>query len=384
MTSSDDLPLPLGTVLLHIGPQKTGTSGLQGAFHGARRRLEGQGVHYAGAGRQSRKAAIAAASGEDSERATSRAARDRHWQALLGDVEHATAARVVVSSEDFADAEPEAIQRIVRDLGAERVHIVVTLRPLDRILPSQWQQLVQGGATTSYEDWLENVLDKPTSGDARLFWHRHRHDELIARWGAIVGTDNVTAVVVDDRRPEAVLRAFEHLLGVRETTLRPVLEGANRSLTRAEIELVRAAHAAFRAAEIPTRLRLDVVARGMAASAKLREPAREEQRVATPSSLLERVRTVSVDVVDGIRELGVRVLGDLSSLQAQPAAAQAADAATTVAAWPAIQRLAVSGALQQTGLTRGTARPAPKLADWSTTRIASHVVGRLKGLARTP
>ncbi|MEJ7756576.1 MAG: hypothetical protein WKF83_09890 [Nocardioidaceae bacterium] len=36
-----DLLLPKGTRLLHIGPHKTGTTSLQGAFHNNRDRLAG-------------------------------------------------------------------------------------------------------------------------------------------------------------------------------------------------------------------------------------------------------------------------------------------------------------------------------------------------------
>jgi len=382
VTTADDLPLPEGTRLLHIGPQKTGTSGLQRAFHAARRRLGQQGVHYAGANRQPRKAAIAAASGEESARAGNRAARGKHWTALVRDVEAASAARVVISSEDFADADPEAIRRIVGDLDPKRVHVVATLRPLDRILPSQWQQLVQGGMTQPYADWLANVFNRPSTGDAKLFWRRHRHHELIARWVAVVGQGNVTAVVVDDGRPEAALRAFEQLLGLREGTLEPVSEGANRSLTRSEVELVRAAHTAFRNAAVDARVRLDVVTRGLAAAAKVREAAGDEPRVGTPQSLHDRVSATSLEIVDGIRASGVRVLGDLDSLAAQTIARVDAGDRAGEAAWPAVQQHALLGVLQQTGLTRGAARPAPYLAGWSTPRLASHLVGRLKGVAR--
>lgn len=39
---------PDGSVILHIGPHKTGTTTLQAAFHQNREPLEAQGVHYVG------------------------------------------------------------------------------------------------------------------------------------------------------------------------------------------------------------------------------------------------------------------------------------------------------------------------------------------------
>src|SRR3989304_5738516 len=56
---TEGLLLPEGTRLLHIGPHKTGTTTIQGAFHGARADLLSQGVRYAGRSRQQAQAAHA-------------------------------------------------------------------------------------------------------------------------------------------------------------------------------------------------------------------------------------------------------------------------------------------------------------------------------------
>ena len=86
----------------------------------------------------------------------------------------------------MCEASPGSIATIVGDLDAARVHIVVTLRPLAKILPSQWQQFVQA-RTPSYDDFLVTIFGGKGEGQAPLFWRRHRHDELIARWVAVAG-----------------------------------------------------------------------------------------------------------------------------------------------------------------------------------------------------
>ena len=53
------LLLKPGARLLHIGPHKTGTTAIQGAFDLARARLAAHGVVYAGAERQPLLAALA-------------------------------------------------------------------------------------------------------------------------------------------------------------------------------------------------------------------------------------------------------------------------------------------------------------------------------------
>src|SRR4029077_546574 len=126
--------------------------------------------------------------------------------------------RVVMSSEFFADATPEAIRRIVRDLDPDRIHVAVPLRPLAAILTSQWAQYVADGLGAPFDSWLRATL---TPGNLRFspsFWVRHRHDALIARWAEVVGPERVSVVVVDAERG-AVLRAFERLLGLPDGTL---------------------------------------------------------------------------------------------------------------------------------------------------------------------
>ena len=83
------------------------------------------------------------------------------WRLLVNEVRRAKEPRVVLSSEFLADARPDAIRTIVGDLGAEQVHVVVTLRPLARIVPSQWQQFVQSGLRQSYDDWLDVMFKGP-------------------------------------------------------------------------------------------------------------------------------------------------------------------------------------------------------------------------------
>src|SRR4029079_4184492 len=138
-------------------------------------------------------------------------------------------------------------KRIAHDLGRDRIHVVMTLRPLAVILPSQYQQFVQGGMTRPYEEWLGALLaDPPRKERSPLFWQRHRHDELVARWANVVGIDRVTVIVADDKEPDAVPRVVQRLVWLLPGTLELEWNSSNRSLTRAEIELVRALNRAFR------------------------------------------------------------------------------------------------------------------------------------------
>jgi hypothetical protein len=395
----DDVLLPEGTRLLHIGPHKTGTTTLQGSFHAARRKLERQGVFYASPNRQAMQAARAVA-GRPSAYIGGRVPAEENWVKLVQDVDASTAKRVLISAEAFADAGPPAARRLINDLDPALIHVVATLRPFARILPSQWQQYVQNGLARSFDEWLRAIFEEPDRAGSPAFWHRHRHDALIERWAGIVGPDRMTVVIVDERDHEASLRTFERLLGLSVGTLRPPEGIYNRSLTRAEVELVRAMHGAAIKLGLEKGLRLNLVLHGGASSMKLRQPGKDEPRIEIPGWAQDRVTTAARAIVEGIRASGVRVIGNLDSLVDPPVPGDTPQAHVSADGWSASLGRALLGVLIETGLTRGpnavagqawlddpgavtTARrraTSEVLANWSSSRLASIVFGRVRSV----
>ena len=227
--------LPSGTRLLHVGPHKTGSSAIQGALHTARERLAARDIIYPGRGRQTLWP-ILAVTGQPPLRGEP--TPDIAWWARLAtDIRSAGDRKVVLSSEFFSESDDATAARVVADLGPG-VHVVVTLRSLGRILPSQWQQYIQNGYRFRYEQWLEGILSDPPCTPTPGFWRRHRHDELVSRWAGVVGAPNVTVVVLDETNRLMLLRTFEAMLGLPDGFLTPAPGAANRSLSRSEAELV--------------------------------------------------------------------------------------------------------------------------------------------------
>src|SRR5436190_417518 len=148
-----------GSRLLHIGPHKTGTTAIQGALHPARERLAAEGVVYPGRGRQPLWP-ILAVTGQPALLGGPRP-EISYWDNLVREIRAAGDQRVVLSSEFFAEADDATARRVIADLGGARVHVVVTLRSLTRILPSQWQQYLQNGFHFRYLEWLEGILSDP-------------------------------------------------------------------------------------------------------------------------------------------------------------------------------------------------------------------------------
>jgi hypothetical protein len=312
---------------VHIGPHKTGTTAIQGALFDAREWLAEQGVEYPGDDRHPMYAALAVTARPSM--MGDATPNERHWRKLVDEVSATDDRTAVVSSEFFAEADEEAIGRIVAELGGERVHVVVTLRPLVKILPSQWQQYVQNGLRMGYGDWLEHMLRKPPYEQPNpSFWRRHRHDRLIERWARAVGPQNVTVIVVDDSDREMLMRAFESLLGLPGGILAPVPDAANRSLTLGEIEMVRQFNIEFRSHDLPERLYSKLLRYGAVPAMKMgRTPAPDEPRVTTPAWAREEAARVGAEIADHVARLGVRVVGDLGLLRKIPSIPSGAEVA---------------------------------------------------------
>ncbi len=348
------LLLPSGTRIVHIGPHKTGTSGLQAALFVARARLEQQGVYYASEGRHAMTAVLAGMNLPNAWADDREPPPRWKWERLLRKIRDSKAERVVISSEFFSDGRPDAIRRVIDELDPARVHVVVTLRPLAKIIPSQWQQWVQNQVTTPLDGWVRDLIEKPDGPPGATFWRRHRHDQLIRTWAEVVGTDKVTAVALDDGDHEMVLRVFERLTGLRDGTLEPVSSFANRSMTLPEIEVIRAFNKAYRAESLSRKVYTRVVRFGATALMESREPSPDEPKIELPAWSLEPIAEIQRDVIDGIRGSGVRVVGDLDGLDYLPPARVDVGGPVTVS--PEVAATAAMGVLIASGLARGTAR----------------------------
>jgi hypothetical protein len=287
------------------------------------------------------------------------------WNDLLGEARRAREPRVVVSSEFFSWATTEAIERIARDLDGQRLHVVVTLRPLGRILPSQWQQNVQAGMIQTYEEWLGQVFGERPGKARDAFWQLHRHDLLIERWAAVLGAERMTAVVVDERDHAMLLRVFEGFLGLREGTLVAERDLSNRSMTLAEVEAVRAFNVAAKEAAVTRAIQAKTMRYGAAIHMKQREPGPDEARIDTPAWALERAREVDQEMAPAITATGVRVVGNLGAL-AEPGPGRPGEAAPVgpVLVSPRVAAEMALGVLIASGMARADGTPVAAGPVW--------------------
>lgn len=313
--------LPDGTHLLHIGPQKTGSTAIQGALHEAREAIREHGVVYPGPDAKPRDAAEV---GLGFSRIRPRGSDDA-YDDLLRQVHDPTARVACVSLEAFGRADDEQAARVVEALGGERPHVLMVARRYDGLLPSQWQQRVKSRLRLSYDEWLRVVLGDPDPDESLWsnLWVPHDTLAVVDRWGALVGHDNVTVVVADGTRDQ-LHRAFEDLLGLPDGILPREAGQANSSLSLDRTELVRALNEEFhrRGWKATKKFEQHELMRLGAVRALVNLPPDPSapRNPPLPDWAWPRLVELSDRRVEGLAASRARIVGDLELLRVTPSA----------------------------------------------------------------
>jgi hypothetical protein len=374
--------LPDSGRLVHIGPPKTGSTAIQGAMFAARDALHNQGVHYVGNQPHSDDA-IRAVMGRPSFRYRGQVPPARLWADILDEVRTAREPRVVLSSEFLAGADASTARRISTEFDARRTYALAMLRPLATLLPSQWQQNVRRGSREALEPWLRRVLGIEGTPEA-LFWRDHRTDRTLSHWVEAVGADHVVAVVLDDEDRLGLFRWFEHGLRLRDGTLQPQDDVANRSLTLTEAEAVRALNGAFEDAGIDWTTHARLVHMGAAVQLWRRPTDPADPRIELPQWALDRALELDAEMLAAIRGSGVHLDGDPGTLLRPRESRLPGDRQPQVAIPPDMAAAMAIGLLYGTGLVRDPDVPVkprawlnpPALVPFSARQLAVAILGR--------
>ena len=300
--------LPERAVLVHVGPYKTGTTAIQSSLHEHRAELAAHGVTYPGRYHRQMRPSWALLGRSRVGEADVPA---REWDGLVDEVRAATG-RVVISSEDFASARPKHVRKLVQDLGADRVQVLIVARRLDKLLPSAWQERVKSvNETRTYDAWLREVLSPERDGDAaRVFWHNHGLQTLIERWGAALPAERVLVLVNEESDRRLQPETFERLLGLPEGRLTPGPH-ANTSLSMERIELCRQVNVAAEARGWVGLRGLNSPRRAMLTGLRAAPLADFETLIPPlPAWTGSRLEELSAERARSVAESGARVLGD--------------------------------------------------------------------------
>ncbi|NLF06254.1 MAG: hypothetical protein GX593_14820 [Actinomycetales bacterium] len=307
-----------GTRILHVGPPKTATTSIQAAFHASRKELAKHSVVYAGRTRHSRAPATAIAM-EKLGVEFSRAALEQ-WDVLAQEIRESDARVTVLSSEGLSYANVERGRRIVDQIGGA-AHVVITMRPAARMVPSVWQQRVRRGSDQPLDAWLEQVFDRDAAGEftATHYWGRFGLDRLVATWSDVVGAENVTVVVLDPSDHDLAYRAFEDLVGVPSGTLSHVASLANESFPFAELETIRQFNELFYAAGGTRKEWLETIRkRGFGEFRQPGSPQLTGAKADVPRWVAEQANDVASGWIEALRTFEGRLIGDPAHLLVDP------------------------------------------------------------------
>ena len=304
-------------MVLHVGIHKTGTTAIQAALADARADLAAHGVSYPGRKQAQHGAALAVIERTWGWKERGGRPPDLARFDTLVKQSQAARGRVIASSEFFCEANVDQAAFVAERLGRDRLHVVITLRNLGRLLPSSWQQYLKYGLTKPYDDWLEVIFETPgRSKVSPSFWRRNDHAKVVANWADAVGPDRVTVLVLEDVDLSAQFHTFAQLLAVPEPILVDRMNlTSNRSMTAAEAELLVRLNA-----QVKDRMQWDeyvrLVRRGVALGmVERREPGKDEPRLHTPDWALDAAAEQGRIAADAIAASGVRVVGDLDLLR---------------------------------------------------------------------
>lgn len=315
-------PLPETSILFHAGFHKTGTTAIQSALASSREEMVAHGVLYPGKRRSHHRAAMVVTNRTWGwEERGGRRTNPAYWTKLVAEVA-AHPSRVVISSEAFALADNEALDRIMAELVPPEgphaeMHVVLTLRPMARLLSSSWQQYLKYGLSMGYEKWLRSAFaNPPECPPTPHFWRRNDHAGIAQRWAELVGPQRVHLLILDESDRSFLMRTFEGLLDLPPGLLvpDPAISAGNRSMTAAEAELLRRVNAGgINRWDWPKYERL--VRRGaVMRMVESRQPDPTEEPVGTPQWAVDAAAEFGGRTAERIAALGVVVHGDLDSL----------------------------------------------------------------------
>ena len=315
--TDDELLLPSGAVLLHIGPYKTGSTAIQSAMFARRDEMDQYGVSYPGNWR--RLFHIGHALLRWAPRAFQVPDVSR-WDDFAADVRATTDRRVCISTEDFGRIrEPERTRKIVQDLGADRLHVIAVARAYHRLLPSQWQERVKSHGVDGYDEWLRLVLGDDEEAEAhRSFRTSHDVAWMTSMWLPHLPPERFTIVVTDDSDRGLLPRTFEQMLGLPDGFL-TLDDNSNASLSFEATEMLRGVNEVFERQGWSAQAYTRYLQRGLvpALQTGARSPL-ETSIPPLPAWARDAVLKRSEERIQAIRDSGVNVVGDLEA----PAAAR--------------------------------------------------------------
>lgn len=309
-------------MFLHIGASKTGTSALQRGLSTSRSSLAEQGVGMPLVGRPDHARTLLRPLGWVTASGFVRDPKPIRLQRVAARLLDTPGDRLLLTCEDLCEADTERIELLVKAFAEADVEprVVLTVRGLSSVIPSEWQQFLKHRLTLDYPTFLSRVRDRQGPW-ARHFWLRQDVEAICRRWVDVVGRDRLDVVVTPDRTsdPHGLYRMFGDTVGFDPDRLSWPKRDVNASWGYVEAELYRRVNETLGKRlrryerDYQPGLRWPLVRGALPRGASARIP--------LPPDHLGWVGEAAQAHVDYLRTSGIRVHGDLERLLPGPGSA---------------------------------------------------------------
>src|SRR5215469_7208072 len=180
-------------VYVHVGEPKTGTTFLQDVLWGNRPALAARGIVLPGYNPRDHIRARRDLRAEPRDPSDLADPWAGEWDVLSGQALRAPVA-AIISDELLAACTERQVERAVRSLAPADVHVILTARALDALLPAEWQENVKCGDSVAWEAWLRAVVRTASARDRRDrsgFWAAHDTLAILQLWSRHLPADHV-------------------------------------------------------------------------------------------------------------------------------------------------------------------------------------------------
>ncbi|MGH3319963.1 MAG: hypothetical protein ACRDN9_07250 [Streptosporangiaceae bacterium] len=297
-------------VYLHVGAPKTGTTYLQDLLWRERETLARDGVYPGEKPLHQWHAALDLLDMRYLGHSDPKVAGA--WEHAASGARSWHGSTAVISHELLAYASAEQAREATRSLDPAEVHVVYTARDLARQIPAVWQESIKNRKTQSFDEFLRELRARRESAKGE-FWGAQDAVSVLCRWSAAVPPARIHVVTVPPAGgPQGLLwERFAGLLGIDPAAYDTAGSGANLSLGAAEVALLRRLNLA-----VDDRLGF-LVYHGVVKhylAQRVLAGRQDRQRIAVPPSLDGWVMEQSEELVEGLRNAGYDVVGDLDEL----------------------------------------------------------------------
>lgn len=206
----------MAVTTLHVGLMKSGTTFLQEILNQNRKELLASGWLYPGP-RMNQQHAWYGICGKDIYWSSD----DNPYGELGKKLIRANASyegNLLISSEALSSLDENGMIRFVEKLGTPH-RIVFTVRSLEKLVPSAWQQSIKSGATEGYGEFLSNLAKD--RAELSGLWRTYSYGSAIERWSSIAEV-HVVVVPGSSDDPHALWRRFMGAAGIPDVSNKAV------------------------------------------------------------------------------------------------------------------------------------------------------------------